>query len=156
MSTLWTPGGERPVSRDPQPQPSAPPYQEAATGVAGDGGQEIDEAEVEARLDELRDQLAETPVDGVVAQMSYQLFEVAALHLSLQPPQLDQAQLAIDAMAGLVETLGDRLGPNATPLRDGLSQIRMAFVQIKGQVTAAGDAPPSPPTVPSDPAPPQS
>jgi hypothetical protein len=112
----------------------------------------IDEAEMEARLEELRVQLANTPVEGIVAQVAYQLFEVAALHLSLQPPNLDQAQLAIDAMAALVEGLGDRLGEHAAPLRDGLSQIRMAFVQIKNAAVAAA----SPPSDPGGPEPPQS
>lgn len=111
----------------------------------------MDEAEMEARLEELRGQLANTPVAGIVAQLAYQLFEVAALHLSLQPPNLVEAQLAIDALAALVEGLGDRLAEHASPLRDGLSQIRMAFVQIKSAA-----ATPPPPTGPADPEPPQS
>jgi hypothetical protein len=106
---------------------------------------------MEARLEELRTQLANTPVAGIVAQIAYQLFEVAALHLSVQPPNLGEAQLAIDAMASVVEGLGDRLGEHAEPLRDGLSQIRMAFVQIKSAAAS-----PPPPTDPGVPAPPQS
>ncbi len=144
MSSLWTPGGERPVSREGQPSPSAAAMDET--------GAPIDEAEMEARLEELRQQLASTPVEGIVAQVAYQLFEVAALHLSVQPPQLEQAQLAIDAMAALVDGLGTRLGEHAAPLLDGLSQIRMAFVQIKD----AAASPPPPPSDPGDPAPPQS
>ena len=91
-------------------------------------------------MDQLREQLARTPSAVVVAQVAYQLFEVAALHLSLQPPQLDEARLAIDAMAALVETLGDRLAENAGPLRDGLTQIRLAFVQVqKGEPLTSED-----------------
>ena len=100
---------------------------------------------------QLREQLAPTPVEGIVAQMAYQLFEVAALHLSIQPPQFVHAQLAIDALAALIEGLGERLGEHAGPLRDGLSQIRMAFVQIKEQASAA-----APPTDPDGQDPPQS
>jgi hypothetical protein len=126
MSSIWTPGGERPVGREPEPPaPSAPSAPHAET--------ELTEEELEARLVELRQQLADAPVEGVVAQFAYQLFEVAALHLSLQPPNLAKAQLAIDGMAALVETLGERLGEHEKPLRDGLSQIRMAFVQIKNE-----------------------
>jgi len=58
------------------------------------------------------------------------LFELAALHLSQQPPQLDKARLAIDALGMLVDGLGDRLGQHAEPLTEGLSQIRLAFVKI--------------------------
>jgi hypothetical protein len=111
---------------------------------------EIDEAELQAHMSELRDQLAHMPVEGIVAQVAYQLFEVAALHLSLQPPQLVQAQLGIDAMAALVDGLGDRLGDHAAPLREGLSQIRMAFVQVQ-RATAE-----PPPSAPADQEPPQS
>ena len=112
---------------------------------------DAEEIELEGRLADLRDQLAHTPVAAVVAQLAYQLFEVAALHLSLQPANLGEAQLAIDAMAALVEDLGPRLADNEGPLRDGLSQIRMAFVQIKN----AGSAEP-PPSGPDAPAPPDS
>jgi hypothetical protein len=40
--------------------------------------------------------------------------------------------VAVDAMAAVVDSLGDRLGPNAPVLRDALAQIRLAFVQVKG------------------------
>jgi hypothetical protein len=81
-------------------------------------------------MEELRDQLAATPAAVVVANHAFGLFELAALHLSLQPPQLEQARLAIDALAALVDGLGSRLGDAAPQLSDGLSQLRMAFVQI--------------------------
>jgi hypothetical protein len=85
---------------------------------------------MQARMAELQEQLARTPAHVVVANHAFGLFELAALHLSLQPPQLDQARVAIDAMAALVETLGDRLGEHAGELGDALAQLRMAFVQI--------------------------
>ncbi len=40
-------------------------------------------------------------------------------------------------MAAVVEAVGDRLGDNAGPLRDALTQLQMAFVQRKNE-TAAG------------------
>ncbi|HVE93592.1 MAG TPA: hypothetical protein VNB24_01635 [Acidimicrobiales bacterium] len=121
MSSLWTPGGERPVQR---PDQSAAP---APEDMAEDG---LTEEEIERRMAELRDQLAQTPVERIVAQAAYQLFEVAALHLSVVPPQLPQARLAIDAFAALVEGLAGRLGPDGDALQDGLTQLRMAFVQV--------------------------
>ena len=65
-----------------------------------------------------------------MANHAYGLFELAAIHLSQQPPRLDQARLAVDAMAALVEGLGGRLGEAEPSLRDALAQIRLAFVQI--------------------------
>lgn len=83
-----------------------------------------------AEMNRLRDELARTPAEVVVANHAFGLFELAALHLSLQPPQLPQARLAIDALAALVDGLGDRLGEAEGQLSDGLSQLRMAYVQI--------------------------
>jgi hypothetical protein len=126
MSSLWTPDGERPVER---PAPDAGPDIDPAS---------LSEEELSERAEELRQQLATTPVEAVVAQFAYQLFEVAALHLSLQPPQLDQARLAIDAMATLVEGLPGRIGPDEAPLTDGLANLRLAFVQITAAAGASG------------------
>jgi Domain of unknown function (DUF1844) len=78
----------------------------------------------------MRQQLAEAPAELVIANHAMGLWELAALHLSQQPPQLAQAQLAIDALTALVDGLQGRLGEDERSLRDGLAQIRMAFVQI--------------------------
>jgi hypothetical protein len=86
---------------------------------------------MKAQLDQLRDQLARSPAAQVVANHAFGLFELAALHLSLQPPQLEEAQLAIDALAALVEGMAGRLGEPEAQLRDGLAQLRIAYVQIK-------------------------
>ena len=80
---------------------------------------------------ELRRQLAETPAAVVVTNHCFGLFELAALHLSLQPPQLDEAQVAIDALGAVVDGLAGRLGQDEDTLRDGLAQLRMAYVQLK-------------------------
>ncbi|MDQ1401721.1 MAG: hypothetical protein QOG03_37 [Actinomycetota bacterium] len=137
MSSLWTPEGERPVERA------------AAAAPADRDPASLSEEELAAHADELRDQLAATPVEAVVAQFAYQLFEVAALHLSLEPAQLDQARLAIDAMGALIEGLPGRMGPDEAPLSEGLANLRMAFVQISAAATSGADAPPStPPAAP--------
>ncbi len=82
----------------------------APGGGAGPGVAELSEEELRAQMEELRDQLARTPAEVVVANHAFGLFELAALHLSLQPPQLDQARLAIDALAALVDGLGQPAG----------------------------------------------
>jgi hypothetical protein len=80
----------------------------------------------------MQEQLAQTPAEVVIANHAFGLFELAALHLSRQPPNLDQAKLAIDALGALVEGMVGQLGEHEEQLRDGLSQLRLAFVQIKG------------------------
>jgi len=105
-----------------------------------------EEAELAGRLDELRRQLLGTPAEVVVANHAYGLFELAAIHLSQQPPRRDQARLAVDAMAALVEGLEGRLGEAERPLKDALAQIRLAFIQISEAAAAtdgeAGDPEP--------------
>ena len=77
------------------------------------------------------DLLAEVPAEVVVLNHAMGLYELAAIHLSSTPPKLPEAALAIDAVACLVEGLGDRLGPDAATLRDALANIQMAFVQVR-------------------------
>lgn len=95
----------------------------------------IDDAR--AALDDARRRLAQVPAEVVVVNHTMGLYELASIHLVADPPALDQAALAIDAMACLVEGLGDRLGPDAATMRDALANIRLAFVQIKA-ATANG------------------
>jgi hypothetical protein len=118
MSTIWTPGGERPVG-------------EADAGASEASQPPLSEADLEAKMAELRQQLAEAPAEMVIANHCFGLFELAALHLSLQPPKLPEAQLAIDALGAVIEGLAGRLGDEEQQLRDGLAQLRIAYVQIK-------------------------
>ncbi len=87
--------------------------------------------DAQAALDEVRQRLAEVPAQQVVTNHVMGLYELAAIHLSADPPRLADAALAIDAVGCLVEGLGGRLGPDATTLGEALSNIRLAFVQIK-------------------------
>jgi hypothetical protein len=90
--------------------------------------EELEEAQAE--MDAIREQLVRAPVELVISNHAMGLWELAALHLSQKPPHLPQAQLAIDALSALVESLQGRLGEPERSLRDGLAEIRMAFVQI--------------------------
>ena len=96
--------------------------------VVGDAQEAIQEA---------RQRLAEVPAEVVVTNHVMGLYELAAIHLSSPTPDLKSAALAIDAVACLVDGLGDRIGENAPTMRDALANIRMAFVQIKAANTAA-------------------
>jgi len=110
----------------------------SADGTEPDGGPDetvVDDAR--QALDEARHRLAEVPASAVVANHVMGLYELAAIHLSADPPRLAEAALAIDAVGCLVEGLGDRLGPDATTLAEALSNIRLAFVQIKGTHVAS-------------------
>ena len=133
--SLWTPDGEHEVNKE-QPQVDeqsvhesqdindvprfedlTPEQQEQAKAMA-------------AELAEARQRLAETPAAEVIANHVMGIYELAAIHLSSQPPGLDEAKVAIDAMTAILSSLDSRLGQNEAVLKDALSQIQMAFVQI--------------------------
>ncbi len=107
MSQLWTPHGDDAAAETPR----------------------TDE-EAMATLESLRSELADADPAVVVANHCYGLFELAAVYLSLTPPRLDAAQLAIDALGILTDGLGSRLGAAAPELADALAQLRLAFVQL--------------------------
>ncbi len=94
-------------------------------------------AEAQQAMEETRQRLSSVPAEVVVTNHVMGLYELAAIHLSSETPDLAQAALAIDALACLVDGLGDRLGPEAPTMVDALNNIRLAFVQIKGQTEAA-------------------
>ena len=108
------------------------------------GTAEPSEAEMRAQMEELRDRLAQTPAEVVIANHAYGLFELAALHISLDPPQLDQARLAIDALGYLVEGLGGRLGEPIEDLTNALGQLRMAYVQVQAASSGGAGGPGGP------------
>jgi hypothetical protein len=128
---------------DVSPDESAEELSEESPEVSGDTEPDLDEARarIEEELAEARQRLSGTPADVVIVNHAMGLYELAAIHLSNQPPALDQAALSIDAFACLVEGLGERLGPNVGLLRDALSNIRLAFVQIKGAAASGDEAP---------------
>lgn len=128
MSSLWTPDGERPIRRA-EPAPGSPagerPDREPTEAELAAEGSALAE-----EMKQLQDELLAAPVEAVVANHAVGLFNLAGLHLSQEPPHLAEARLAIDALAALLEGLTGRLGPDESTLRDGLAQMRLAFVQI--------------------------
>jgi len=106
---------------------AAPPY---------DGPDLETSKRVVEEMAELEAELLAAPVEEVIANHCYGLFQLAAIHLGHQPPNLPAARLAIDAFGALVEGLDNRLGAATETLRDGLAQLRLAFVQISAAANA--------------------
>lgn len=95
---------------------------------------ELDESaldDAQQAMYDARHRLAGIPAEVVVSNHVMGLYELAAIHLSAEPPRLHEAALAIDAVGCLVEGLGTRLGEDSETLTNALSNIRLAFVQIK-------------------------
>ncbi|MEY2447822.1 MAG: hypothetical protein QOH79_1298 [Acidimicrobiaceae bacterium] len=128
--SLWTPEGEHRVEREePTEEPQGDP-------LAGLSPEEREQAmAMAAEMDDVRRQLASVPASVVIANHAMGMYELAAIHLSSQPPNFAEAQVAIDAMAAIVEGLKGRLGENEPTLVDALAQLRMAYVQLHGAAT---------------------
>lgn len=143
--SLWTPGGEHPVDRGGPTEAATPPAGGALGAMPGGGpalspDQEADAQEIAAEMAEVRAQLSQVPAAQVIANHAMGCWELAAIHLSAQPPKLDEAQLAIDAFGAMADVLKGRLGPDEVTLNDALAQLRLAFVQVKAS-TEQGDGP---------------
>ena len=143
MSTLWTPSGEH------QPEEPADDLTGDLEYGAAPGGEPSPE-QIEEML-RSRAELASVPVVDIVANHAVGLWQLAVLHLMPDPdpeglptePRLDEARLAIDALGALVEGLGSRLAPHDEALREALTQLRLAYVQVADvQTGGSGEAPP--------------
>ncbi len=130
MSSLWTPDGERSV-----PPASTPP-----SSVPADAPEHVvspeEMAELDAELREMTEGIVSVPATAIVSNHCVGLFQLAAAHLQVSPPNLDDARLSIDALAAVVTALKGRLGPDEPTLVDALAQIRMAYVQVSSTARA--------------------
>ena len=122
MSSLWTPGGEHPVDPpddqaagiDPSPDEMSPEERQQAEEMARE-------------MAAVQEQIASAPASVVVANHLMGFYELAAIHLSQQPPNLSEASVAIDALAAVVDTLPGRLGEAEATMRDALPLTPLAY-----------------------------
>ncbi|HZA75843.1 MAG TPA: hypothetical protein VE623_05580 [Acidimicrobiales bacterium] len=139
--SLWTPSGEHPVDRPGRSSSNdtTPPAGGSSTAPPRPGPASLEDLSPEERaqaeelarqVDAARQQLLDAPAGPVVGQQALQFYELAALHLSQPAPKLEDARVAIDAFAAVVNALGSRLGDAETPLRQALNQIQLAFVEV--------------------------
>ncbi len=135
MSSLWTPSGEHTPSDDPDNDGGpAPEHPETLAPGPEPSPEEV------AALREVHARLVATPVEDVVANHALGIWQLALVHLGvITPPDADgrpavanlaAAGFAIDAMAALVDGLGERFGENEADLRNALTQAQMLFVEV--------------------------
>ena len=157
--SLWTPGGEHEVPREPAPEPPAdeggaegPSMAELVAGLSPEDRARLESlspeeqeramAQLRQMAQEMADvqrQMAEAPAAVVIANHAMGIYELATIHLRQQPPNLAEAKVAIDAFGALLESLQGRLGADEPTLTQALDQLRMAFVQLSS--AAGGEAP---------------
>ncbi len=138
------PGTLPDVTSDDTPAPGTDPSTDHTTDhttdTSTDTSTQLDSDGVEAEIDaaeaairEAKDRLAQTPVEQIIVTHVVGFYELAAIHLSANPPNLGEAAIAIDAMSAVVHTLEGRLGDDEPTMLDALQNIQFAFVQIKNQ-----------------------
>ena len=141
--SLWTPDGEHEIDRSSSENPIAdteedtdledlPGFDELTTE------QQEQARSMAAELAAARQRLSQTPAAEVIANHVMGIYELAAIHLSDETPKLNEAQIAIDAMTGIVGSLEGRLGENENVIKDALQQIQMAYVQV-ASIEAQGE-----------------
>ena len=134
--SLWTPDGEHEVTKETNGDPNlgvngenelneipgfddlTPEQQEQARAM----GTELAQQQEKDYLKHQRQEVIANHVMGI--------YELVAIHLSDDVPNLTEAKVAIDAMSGIVDSLVGRLGENENVIKDALQQIQMAYVQM--------------------------
>ncbi|MGH2729713.1 MAG: hypothetical protein ACRDJI_03810 [Actinomycetota bacterium] len=125
------------------PAPPQPPEEEMAVEEEGtmeegriwtperpDGAADETPAQAEDRETEARrvaQQIVDVPSIEWIVNVAVTLANVAGA--KLEAGRLEDAQPAIDALAGLVNAVGDRLAGAETPLRQTLAELQMVYAQ---------------------------
>ncbi|WP_137726099.1 DUF1844 domain-containing protein [Prescottella subtropica] len=99
-------------------------------------------------LDDVRD-LADVPAIEVISRAAVMLMSSAAEKLGLSDPDpvnsphldLDEARRLITALAGLVTSSVEYLGPHAGPIREGLQALQRAFRESSSHPDEPGNGP---------------
>ena len=141
-------GGHQPQRPAPPPEPAPeppqaapPPADPAPPSAAGpeldESGQPIWTPEEEAQAMQMAQEIAERPGLDWVVNTAVTLANVAATKLQVGDPA--DAQICIDALAGILSSTTGQLQDAEAPLKQTLAQLQMAFAQ------RAAAPPPQPP-----------
>ena len=110
-------------------------------------------AAYEAELKKIR-------VEQIVLEQVVTLINLGMRRTGLQPGTEDerdpaQVRLAIEAVRALLPSVEQAAGPQAAPIREALSQMQLAYVQLSGGEAGVGGPPPAgdPPPSAGGPAP---
>ena len=136
-------GGHQPSRPTPPPeppaQPAAPQAAPASPPAAAQpeaGGDPEWTPEEEAAARQMAQEIAERPGLDWVVNTAVTLANVAATKLQMGDPA--DAQLCIDALAGLLGSTQGRLEDADAPLRQTLAQLQMAYAQRANAPGAPG------------------
>ena len=130
------PAPEAAAPPEPEPAPTAEatvgsvpeaPAEEPPPPPAGGPEERVWTPEQEAEARRVAEEIARTPSIEWVINTAATLANVAGTKLDLGAAA--DAQLAIDALAGIVNSVGPRLGGAEKPLRQLLADLQLAYAQ---------------------------
>jgi hypothetical protein len=90
-------------------------------------GEEVWTPEQEAEAQRMAEEIARTPSLDWVVQTAVTLANVAGTKMQLGAGA--DAQLAIDALSGIIDSVGARLEDAQAPLRQTLAQLQMMYAE---------------------------
>lgn len=114
-----------PVSEPVEAPP--PPAEPHAVAPPTGGPEDLWTPEQEEQARRVAQEVRDTPSRDWVLNVAVTLANVAAT--KLDSGLMGDAQLAIDALAGLVNAVGSRLGDAESALRSTVAQLQMAYAQ---------------------------
>jgi hypothetical protein len=123
----------------PEPPPPAPPSAAEESPPSPPPGPERQQVWTPEQEDEARrmvEEIRRVPSADWVMSSLMTLVNVASV--KLEAGDLDGAQLAIDALTGILDGVGTRLGENEVPLRQVATQLKMAYAQAATSATGGG------------------
>lgn len=139
MTGLWTPNGEIQPENSGNNEGEHTDVAKSPMDEAFEGMSEEEKQEALEQITQMRAELLSTPARDIIGNHIVGFYELASVHLSEaagaqgteREARLAEASLCIDAMASVVQGLGDRLDQHAQPLTAALSQMQLAFAQVK-------------------------
>jgi hypothetical protein len=90
----------------------------------------VEERDPEAEAQAFAEEIAKAPAADWVLNVAVTLANVAAAKIDGASPE--EARLVIDALAGIVDAVGERLGDSEPALRQTVAQLRLAFAARAG------------------------
>jgi hypothetical protein len=105
---------------------------------------QMTEAELRAAYEaQMEEQMRQLRVDDVVVQTIITLINLGGRRAGLAPGTEDerdpeQLRLAVEASRALLPLIEGQLGPDAAAIRDALSRLQMAYVQVVADPAGAG------------------
>lgn len=92
----------------------------------------------------LEEEMKRVKVQDIVVQTVVSLINLGARRVGLgggdaEEQDLEQGRIAIEAIRGLLPLIEADLGPDASQIRDALSQVQLAYVRAGGTAPAPSE-----------------